>query len=174
MSGNNGRGIDPESEAGISKGEFDIKSLEDEVRVDGLCRELLKRFYLQLMEDGMSPEEATARADSADFYVRDFVIDRKRRNLFAEVPGIVRQFAGNWYIVSTMEPNIGQLSSHLVGIKAFYGFLLGHGLISGSFMEQIGRECDDTDYYDRRIESFWEIRGNGYEAWERECTIKEE
>jgi hypothetical protein len=169
-----GKGMELEGELKVVKGEFDVESLEDELRADGLCQRLLKRFYLKLMEEGMTPEEATALAGSADYFVRDFVVAVKQRNLFAEFPGIVRQFAGNWYIISNMEPNGRQLASHLDGIRAFYRFLYGHKLLSLPFMGEVEGECDDIAYYESRIESFWAITGDGYGAWERECTLKDD
>ena len=60
-------------------------------------------------------------ANSADYFIRDFVVSIKQRNIFEERPGLVRQFAGNWYIVSNLEPNITELSEHLEGISRFTG-----------------------------------------------------
>lgn len=168
-----GNGSELEGELVVNKDDFRLGTLEDELRVDGLCKKLLMRFYYQLMEAGMTPDGATSLANSADYFVRDFVVDCKERNLFDERPGLVRQFAGNWYIVNTLEPNIAQLSGHLEGIRAFYRFLHSRELISADCLDLIERECDDTDYYAGRIESFWGITGDGYLAWERECTLKE-
>jgi hypothetical protein len=162
-----------EGELTVVKDDFRLGTLDDELRVDGLCRKLLLRFYYQLMEDGATPERATFLAGGADYFIRDFVIGIKQRNIFDERPGIVRQFAGNWYIVSTMEPDPAQLSGHLEGVRAFYRFLLSRGLISGEFLREIEDECAATDYYADRIRSFWEITGGGYDAWERECTLKD-
>ncbi|KAF0221188.1 MAG: hypothetical protein FD174_686 [Geobacteraceae bacterium] len=172
MTAGYGKGMDPEEGLTVNKGDFELGSLEDELRVDELCRKLLQRFYLQLMEEGMTPAEATTLADSADYFVRDFVVAVKQRNIFAERAGIVRQFAGNWYIISNMEPDIRQLSAHLDGIKAFYRFLHGHKLLSDPFMMQVEGECGDIAYYESRIGSFLEITGDGYGVWERECTLK--
>src|SRR6266568_3016154 len=82
---------------------------KDELRVDGLCQKLLMRFYFQLLEDGISPDQATFLASSADYFIRDFVVAIRERNIFDEHPGLVRQFAGNWYIVNTLEPNMPEL-----------------------------------------------------------------
>ncbi|WP_298268251.1 hypothetical protein [Geobacter sp.] len=162
-----------EGELRINKDDFAIASVEDEIRADGLCRKLLSRFYFSLLEAGMSPEEATALANGADYYVRDFVVGYKHRNLFDERPEIVRQFAGNWYIVNTIEPSIEELAGHLAGVRAFYRFLAARGDISAPFGAAVERECDELAYYDDRIRSFWEIEGGGYVEWERECTLKD-
>jgi hypothetical protein len=162
-----------ESELTVDKAAFTLHKQEDYLHVDNLCKGLLLIFYEQLQQEGLSPDEATALASSADYFVRDFVVDFKAFNLFNEIPGIVRQFAGNWYILNTLEPDIRQLDSHLRGISAFYRFLHDHRLISKGYLEQINSECGDLNYYESRIESFWEIKGEGYLAWEAECSLKE-
>ncbi|HTP64123.1 MAG TPA: hypothetical protein VMJ66_01940 [Geobacteraceae bacterium] len=163
----------PEMELTVIKDEFSLYATDDFARVDNLCKGLLLRFYEQLQQEGLSPEEATELANSADYFVRDFVVDFKAFNLFDEMPGIVRQFAGNWYIAKTLEPDIRQLSGHLRGIRAFYRFLHGHGLISAGYMRNIEKECDELPFYESRIASFWEIKDDGYYAWERECSLRE-
>jgi len=157
----------------INRDDFRLETLEDELRVDNLCQKILRRFYFQLLEDGVTPEKATSLASGADYFVRDFVVGFRQRSIFDEGPGIVRQFAGNWYIVNTLEPNIHQLSGHLEGIRAFFRFLQSRDLISAEYFQVIGKECADTDYYERRIDSFWEIEGDGYFAWKRECALKD-
>jgi hypothetical protein len=162
-----------EGELQVDKDDFRLETLDDELRVDALCKKILRRFYFQLMEDGDSPERATLLANGADYFVRDFVVGFKQRSLFDETPGIVRQFAGNWYIVTTLEPNISEISGHLDGIRAFYRFLRSRDLISSGYLDAIEKECADTDFYAGRIASFWDIKGDGYVAWERKCTLKE-
>jgi hypothetical protein len=174
MTDNNGKYEVPESDLTVDIAEFTLLNKEDYLRVDNLCKGLLLSFYEQLQQEGLSPEKATALASSADYFIRDFVVDFKGLNLFIEMPGIVRQFAGNWYILNTLEPDIRELGCYLGGISAFYRFLHGHGLISKGYMEHIDQECGDLNYYRSRIASFWEIKGEGYLAWEAECSLKEE
>ncbi len=157
----------------VKKSDFDVHTLDDEIRVDALCRDLLQMFYRHLLEKGIPAGEATGLASGADYFTRDFVISRKQRNIFDMQPGIVRQFAGNWYITSTLEPDLGELSGHLAGIRAFYRFLYESGMIAGEILSTIEKECGDEEYYRDRIESFWRIQGDGYFAWERECTLKD-
>lgn len=157
----------------VRRDDFTIVTVDDEIRADGLCRKLLSRFYFALLEGGMDPREATALAGGADYFVRDFVVGYKHRNLLEERPGLVRQFAGNWYIVNTIEPTVEELSGHLAGVRAFFRFLAERGDISVPFFEAVDRECGDIAYYDARIRSFWDITGDGYGVWERECTLKE-
>lgn len=165
--------VELEGEFSIRKDDFKLGTLDDELRVDGLCQKLLKGFYLQLLQEGFPPEKATSLANSADYFVRDFVVSIKQRNLFDEKPGLVRQFAGNWYIVSNLEPSIAELSVHLEGVRFFYRFLRDRAFITADYLDQIERECDDSDYYADRIRSFWDIKGDGYLAWERVCTLKD-
>jgi hypothetical protein len=173
MSNQHNKGKSGGDDLQIRKEEFTIVTGEDYPRVDTLCRKLLLSFYEDLLADGLSPEEATTLANGADYYVRDFLIDCKGLNLFDERPGIVRQFAGNWYIVNTIEPDIDLLSRHLQGVRAFYGYLCKQGLISDEFLSIIGSECDLLSYYEERIETFWKIEGDGFFAWEKECTLKD-
>jgi len=173
MAGKKGNESNLKREPRVDKEEFTPGTLEDDLRVDRLCKELLRSFYDRLLVDGLPPDEATALANGADYFIRDFVVDFKALNLFAEKPGIVRQFAGNWYIVNTLEPDIRQLARHLLGIKAFYRFLRDRQLISEGFLRTIENESDDLSFYESRIYSFWEIKGDGYLAWERECSLKE-
>lgn len=161
-----------EGELVIDKADFVITSVDDEIRSDNLCRKLLSRFYFSLLEQGVDPREATLLASGADHFVRDFVVGFMHRSLFDEQPGIVRRFGGNWYIVHTVEPSIDELAIHLAGVRAFFRFLLERDLLDGLFFEEIDRECSDLSFYEERIKAFWAIEGDGYLAWERECSLK--
>ncbi|GFE58850.1 hypothetical protein [Geobacter sp. AOG1] len=158
----------------INKKDFDQETLDDSLRVDRLCQDILRCFYDALLEGGLSPEEATRMANGADYYIRDFVVDNRARNIFDERPGLVRQFAANWYIVSTIEPDVAQLGQYLDGILAFYRYLHDHKLVSARFLRQVEQECGDLAFYERRIEEFWAIKGDGYVAWEKACSLKED
>lgn len=155
------------------KTDFSITSEEAELRVDELCRKLLKDFHRQLVGSGVSPHEAGTLAHSADYFLRDYLVSARRRNLFQENAGIVRAFAATWYIISTLDPSIAELERHLRGIRKFYQFLHSGKLVSGTFLELMEKECDDLRWYEERIESFWNITDDGYLAWERECSLKE-
>ncbi len=167
-------GTDADSEFSVNKEEFNLFAPDDFLRVDNLCKGLLFRFYEELQGQGLSPQEATVLASGADYFIRDFVVDCKMFNVFDEMPGIVRQFAGNWFIANSLEPDIAQLSRHLRGIRAFYHFLFNHRLISAGYLWSIENECDDLAFYEKRIVSFLEIEGDGYFAWEKECSLQED
>ena len=152
--------------------DFAIATIEDEIRVDGLCRDLLMTFYEELQAEGGDPEIATELARSADYFIRDFVVGYKQWHLFDEVRSPVKPFAANWYIVNTLEPTIEELTRHLAGIRSFYRFLNLHELISGSLLKRIEAECDDHLFYEERISSFWAISGDGYYEWERSWSLR--
>lgn len=156
----------------LNTADFDITTPEDEVNADRLCQDLLLQFYNRLLQEGVSPEQASAFAGSADYYLRDYLVSIRQKNLFQQEEGLIRQFAGNWYIVSTMEPNVKELANHLDGIMEFYRYLARRELIDIKFLENVEQECSDLSYYDGRIESFWNISGDGYACWEKECSLK--
>ncbi len=110
----------------IQPDDFAMVTMDDELRVDGLCRDLLMAFYEELQAKGGEPEIATELARSADYFIRDFVVGYKQWHLFDDSRSPVRPFAGNWYIVNTLEPTIEELTKHLAGIVTFYRFLAGH------------------------------------------------
>jgi len=155
----------------VSK-DFDITTLEDELRVDELCRELLLAFYHERAGAGLGEHEATLLASSADYYLRDYLIGARQINPLDPTPGNVRRFAGNWYIVNNLDPDPGELKTHLEGIREFYAWLAREGAIEESFSAAIDAECSALEYYKGRIGSFWDISGDGYFAWERECSLK--
>jgi hypothetical protein len=154
------------------KDTFRITNDDDEVRVDGLCRDLVREFHRNLLERGTEPLEAGCHAHGADYFLRDFVVSARRCNPLDDTPGQVRRFAATWYIISTLEPTIGELAGILRGVREFFRFLHARGLISAGYWSDVERECIDIPYYEERIQSFLEIRGDGYLAWERECSLK--
>jgi len=153
--------------------DFDINTLDDELRVDSLCRDLLMSFYYDRLEAGLDEQEATLLANSADYFIRDYVIGFRQINILAETSGLVRGFAGNWYIVNTLEPSAKEIAAHLRGIREFYHYLCRQSAINDGFLANIDRECSDLDYYTGRIESFWDIKGDGYYEWESKCSLRQ-
>jgi len=143
------------------------------LRVDSLCRDLLMAFYLERLESGLDEHEATLLANSADYFIRDYLIGFRQINILEETSGLIRGFAGNWYIVNTLEPTRDEIDAHLRGIREFYHFLRRQGAIGDSFLANVDMECSDLEYYAGRIESFWGINGDGYYEWERECSLKQ-
>jgi hypothetical protein len=152
--------------------DFNLGSLEDEIRVDERCQDLLKHFYLNLISSGMSPQRASELAFSADLYVRDYVLDFARQNVVRPQPGIVRRFAATWYVIRTLDPEMELLERHLTAICELYGYLHRLHLISAEELRIVEEETANKKYYRSRIESFLAISGDGYFAWEAECPLK--
>lgn len=154
---------------------FDIAGLQDEIRVDGLCREMLGDFCRHLVEvENLPPARAGALAHGADYFLREFVIPHLRENIFRLRSGRVRQFAGNWYIVRNLEPNLTELGTMLEGVATFYAWCRDQGLVTAALSEAVLSECSEHVFYAARIEAFWAITGDGYLAWEQGCTLKEQ
>lgn len=151
---------------------FDIRTLDDEIRADRQCTELLKGFAAALVADSdLTPIEAGRLAHGADPFLRDFMIADRRENLFRPRPGRVRQFAGHFYIVTTLEPNRTELAGMLAGIETFYRYCLDHALVDEAIVATISAECRDLDAYAARIESFWNLAGDGFLAWRAEIPL---
>jgi len=152
---------------------FDIGSLDAEIRADRLCEALLRIFcQFQLKEGGLRPESAGSLARGADYLLREFIIGDRHENIFKIVPARIRQFAGNWYITKTLEPNLKELREILEGTAEFYDFLTGFGLYPADQATEIRKFCQDLSYYQQRIEDFWAISGDGYPNWDTACRIE--
>lgn len=150
---------------------YQIATLDDEVRADRSCVALLQLFRDELLAAGIDGVEAGSRAHGADYFLREFIIGDRRENILELAYGRVRQFAGHWYIVRTMEPNREELSSILAGVAGFYAFLTRHGKVPAELRDEVAAECRELDYYQRRIETFWAITGDGFTAWRNLCPL---
>ena len=104
--------------------DFDIVDWQDESRVDQLCQETLQLFHRSLLDEQQcEPLEAGSLARGADYFLREFVIGDRQDNIFEIKPVRIHQFAGNWYIIKNMEPNMEELTDLLFGIDAFYSWV---------------------------------------------------
>lgn len=154
--------------------DFEVTTLEDEIRADNLCADLLKEFCRDLIEaEGMAAQDASDLAYGASYFLREFVIPDRQDNIFKVQADRIRQFAGNWYIIRNLEPNMAELEKMLQGVFAFYRYSLKLQLVSPEQVSAIEAECAKLDYYRSRIESFWDLKDNGYQAWDRECPLTE-
>ncbi len=151
---------------------YTIKTLEDEIKVDTLCQVLLKDYHNYLLKNkGISPLQAGSHASGADYFLRDFMIDNRRTNITDITPELIHSFAGNWYIINTLEPNMEELESILHGIEFFYHFCAEKNMLAPILVEKIGQACSRIDYYRERIESFHAISGDGYSVWNSSCPL---
>ena len=83
-------------------------------------------------------------------------------------PGQIRHFAASWFVTHTLEPRIADLDHHLDAIADLYRFLQVHQLIGDDDLCWILQETNNRDYYQRRLEEFVALAGDGYDAWGRE------
>jgi len=156
----------------IDPTDFDITSLEDEIHADRQCTELLIIFAKNLAEKHrVDALDAGRLAHGADPFLRDFLISDRRENLFNPSDGRVRQYAGHFYIVKTLEPNRRELADMLEGIEAFYRFSNEQGWTSDERLTAICKECTAIEEYSQRIEDFWNLKDDGFLAWRDEIPI---
>jgi hypothetical protein len=155
------------------KKNYDIRSIDDEIRADVLCSQLLKQCYLHLVDNHqLSNEEASRLCYGAAYFLCEYLIPDRRVNLFDITPKLIRQFSGNWYIIKNMEPNLVELTGILEGVAAFSDYCLSLGLMSGPQVEELQISCADLDYYQKRIDSFYAIKDDGYFKWDADCPLK--
>lgn len=151
--------------------DFEFETLEDELRVDDLCRQLLQQFYNHLQNIDLTPQRASELAYSVDYFVRDYLLDFLQQNVLRPRPGQLRYFAASWYITRTLEPDLVVLERHLDGIIAWYRFLRDRHLISADELAMLEQEAVQRDFYCSRLKDFLALAGEGYEAWDRACPL---
>lgn len=149
--------------------DFDFDTIDEELLVDGRCQQILKHFYLFLQQQGMTAEQASELAFSADLYLRDYLIDFGRQNIVRPVPGIVTKFAGSWYITHTLDPEFAALERHLTALSELYRFIHRQHLISADELSFLLKEAGQHDFFRQRIDSFLNLSGAGFAAWDAEC-----
>ena len=158
---------------GLRISDYNIHTLDDEIRVDKLCVDLLRHLYQDLTVCGKKPPlQAGPLCQGADYFLREFVIGNRHENLFTVQAERVRQFAGHWYIIRTPEPNLEELHQILDGTAEFYLFLARQGLVAAETAAVIASACGEFDYYRQRIEDFWAIENDGYAAWRQACPLE--
>jgi hypothetical protein len=156
----------------VSPAQFNIRDFDDELRIDGQCVQLLLAVRDHLVtQQGLDPLAAGGLCQGADHFLREFIIAECHDNLFRLPAERVRQFAGHWYIVRTLEPNPGELASILAGIDNCYRVLAQHGLVTPELSAAIGMACADLRYYRQRIDDFWAFEGDGFTPWRAACPL---
>ncbi|PLX98441.1 MAG: hypothetical protein C0623_12265 [Desulfuromonas sp.] len=152
--------------------DFNIGCLNDEIEVDKLCVELLTAFHKYLIDNrNEDPLTAGSRARGADYFLRDFIIADRRDNLFRIDPQRIRQFGGNWYIISNMEPNLEELGEMLAGVAAFYEYCSALELIAHDTADEIAAHCLALEFYQQRIDEFDAIADDGFIKWNDACPV---
>jgi hypothetical protein len=150
-------------------GDFEFDTIDEELLVDGRCQQILKQFYLFLQQQGMPAEQASELAFAADLYLRDYLIDFGRQNIVRPQAGIVTKFAGSWYITHTLDPEFAALERHLTALSELYRFLHRRHLISADELSFLLEEAGQLEFYRQRIDSFLNLTGAGFAAWDAEC-----
>ena len=152
------------------KENYHVESFDDEIRIDKTCKALLQDFHKYLLNDQkIAPLKAGMMAGGADYYLRDFMVDQQRANIFDASADLVRRFAGNWYIITTLEPNMTELKDILAGVSEFYTFCAEKKVVPVDISAAITEACQQHDFYQQRIESFHDITGDGFIAWNKIC-----
>jgi len=149
--------------------DFEFETIDEELLVDGRCQQILKQFYLFLQQQGMTAEQASELAFAADLYLRDYLIDFGRQNIVRPQPGIVTKFAGSWYITHTLDPEFASLERNLTALSELYRFLHRQHLISADELSFLLKEAGQLEFYRQRIDSFLNLTGAGFVAWDAEC-----
>lgn len=157
---------------GLNKADFDVESLDDEIRIDKLCVDLLRHLYQELTQiHGMPPEQAGKCCHGADYFLREFIIPERQKNLFTVEALDLKQFGGHWYIIRTPEPNLIELKLILAGTAEFYRYLATQAMVSKETAAAITAQSEDLDYFQKRIDDFWAIEDNGYDLWRAACPL---
>lgn len=149
--------------------DFEFDSIDEELLVDGRCQQILRQFYLFLQQQGMAAEQASELAFSADLYLRDYLIDFGRQNIVRPQPGIVTKFAGSWFITHTLDPEFELLERHMTAISELYRYMHRQHLISAEELSFLLKETGDLEFYRQRIDSFLNLTGAGFVAWDANC-----
>ncbi|OQY17276.1 MAG: hypothetical protein B6I36_09185 [Desulfobacteraceae bacterium 4572_35.1] len=155
----------------IKPNDFDISNLDSEMAADRHCSNLLKQFHQQLLKEEIDTLEAGQLAHGADYFLRDFIIADRRQNIFKIDPVHIKQFAGHWYIIKNLEPNIKELATILQGVAVFYSYLLQLNCIEQTRHDQIISATAELNFYQQRIDQFWDICDDGYHAWRGACPL---
>jgi len=151
--------------------DFDFSDLEEELRVDKSCRSLLNSFYTDLLVRGLDKQVASDLAFCADYYLRDYLLDFSRQNVIRPKPGIIKSFAGNWFIARNLNPEFDALITHLKAVDELYRYLHIQHYISVEELEYLLFEAYQVEYYKMRIDSFLAINGDGFFEWDQECPL---
>jgi hypothetical protein len=152
---------------------YNCSSLNEEIRADQHCSQLLKQFHCWLNEVRQEQAlDAGQWAAGADYFLREFLIGARRLNIFSATAEQLRQFGGNWYITNNLEPNISELEPMLIGTALFYQYLTEQGVYTAQAATLFTAEAKALDFYKQRIESFHQLVDNGYRDWDLSCPVR--
>ena len=157
----------------INPQNYSIDTLDSEIQADRCCTQLLKHFHRWLLnEQQLEALTAGRLAAGADYFLREFLIGARRQNIFSATAEQLRQFGGNWYIISNLEPNIAELKPMLQGTGLFYEYCAAQDLIDTDIAKQIDAIAKQPAFFTERIEDFHQLQDDGYSAWDQACSLK--
>lgn len=156
----------------VSTQNYNIDSLESEIRADRYCTQLLKHFHQWLLKQQREALEAGRLAAGADYFLREFLIGARRQNIFSATAEQLRQFGGNWYIISNLEPNYAELEQMLLGTALFYNYCNEQNLFKTEDAKAIDIITQQKPFFSDRIEDFHQLQDDGYSAWDQACPLK--
>ncbi len=156
----------------VTEEHYDISSLEAEIRADRYCAQLLKHFHRWLLnEQHQEALVAGQFAAGADYFLREFMIGARRENIFCATAKQLRQFGGNWYIVSNLESNCAELEPMLLGTALFYRYCTEQNLFRAEAARDIDTIAHERAFFSKRIEDFHQLQADGYSAWNQACAL---
>lgn len=156
----------------VNISDYNIDSLESEIRADRYCSQLLKHFHQWLLNDKKYEAlEAGKLAAGADYFLREFLVGARRQNIFNATAEQLRQFGGNWYIISNLEPNIPELKPMLLGAADFYAYAAEQKLVNIETADAFATVAQETGYFQTRIDEFYQLVDDGYKAWDQACPL---
>lgn len=157
----------------INPQNYTIDSLDSEIQADRGCTQLLKYFHRWLLNEQQLEELTAGRlAAGADYFLREFLIGARRQNIFSATAEQLRQFGGNWYIISNLEPNNAELEPMLRGTALFYDYCAKQDLIDTEVAKQIAATAQQAAFFSERIEDFHQLQDDGYSAWDQACSLR--
>ncbi len=157
----------------IDEQNYNISSLESEIRADRYSALLLKHFHRWLLdEQHYEALEAGRLAAGADYFLREFLVGARRQNIFSATAEQLRQFGGNWYIINNLEPNIAELEPMLLGAARFYAYTIEQNLTHSETATAFCTAAEQLDFYRQRIETFNQLVDDGYSAWDQACPLR--
>lgn len=146
---------------------YTLHGTADLVRLDSACHGLLKQFvgWLQQAPHSLPASEAGELTHAADRYLRDFLVDILETGPADADPTLVRRYLANWYIIHTLEPTAREVDRILCALDLLYHFLAERGILDPAGAERVRSQLLDRDYYQRRLETFWELAPDTIAAW---------
>lgn len=107
------------------------------------------------------------KVQSISFFLFNYLYIYDSVDSVLEVDEItIRTFLGNWYIRKFLNPNMTEIRVFLNAIKDFYTFLKKLDLFDD--INDIKEACKDKNWYQMRLETYYNSHGAAFESWIQE------